>query len=80
MMHNLREKRDHNAKNVKHFCPCRAGSKEEVEKVLDELGLSMSNAVGMFLRQVILQRGIPFDAKLPGNKPAAAGTLTNDEL
>lgn len=39
--------------------------KEEAEKVLDQLGIPMSNAVGMFLRQVVLQNGIPFDVKLP---------------
>ena len=34
--------------------------KEQAEAVLTELGIPMSNAVGMFLRQVVLQRGIPF--------------------
>ena len=38
--------------------------KEQAELVLDQLGIPMSNAVGMFLRQVVLQRGIPFDMKL----------------
>ena len=37
--------------------------KEQAEKILSELGIPMSNAVGMFLRQVVLQRGIPFDMK-----------------
>ena len=35
--------------------------KEQAESVLDQLGIPMSNAVGMFLRQVVLQKGIPFD-------------------
>ena len=39
--------------------------KEEAEHILDCLGIPMSNAVGMFLRQVVLQKGIPFDVKLP---------------
>lgn len=33
--------------------------KEQAEQVLDRLGIPMSNAVGMFLRQIVLQRGIP---------------------
>ena len=35
--------------------------KEQAEQVLDRLGIPMSNAVGMFLRQIVLQRGIPFE-------------------
>ena len=52
--------------------------KEQAEKVLDQLGNPMSNAVGMFLRQVVLQRGIPFEVKLPQKTPLAYGTLTKD--
>ena len=35
--------------------------KEQAEQVLERLGIPMSNAVGMFLRQIVLQRGIPFE-------------------
>ena len=34
--------------------------KEQAELVLNELGIPMPNAVGMFLKQIVLQRGIPF--------------------
>ena len=44
--------------------------KEQAEQVLDRLGIPMSNAVGMFLRQIVLQRGIPFEMKLPAVRPA----------
>lgn len=54
--------------------------KEQAEKVLDQLGISMSNAVGMFLRQVVLQRGIPFEMKLPQNVPLAYGSLTKEQF
>ena len=30
--------------------------KEQAEQVLERLGIPMSNAVGMFLRQVVMQR------------------------
>jgi DNA-damage-inducible protein J len=33
--------------------------KEQAELVLEQLGIPMSNAIGLFLRQVVLQRGIP---------------------
>ncbi|MBQ1391311.1 MAG: type II toxin-antitoxin system RelB/DinJ family antitoxin [Firmicutes bacterium] len=42
--------------------------KEEAEQILDQLGLSMSSAVELFLRQVILTKGIPFAVKLPGGQ------------
>lgn len=54
--------------------------KEQAEKVLDQLGIPMSNAVGMFLRQVVLQRGIPFKMKLPQNVPLAYGSLTKEQF
>ena len=38
--------------------------KEQAESVLDQLGIPMSNAVGMFLRQIVLQKGIPFEMKI----------------
>lgn len=40
----------------------------------------MSNAVGMFLRQVALQRGIPFEARLSQEAPAAYGSLTKEQF
>lgn len=39
--------------------------KEEAEKILDQLGISISDAVGMFIRQVVLCRGLPFQVRIP---------------
>lgn len=39
--------------------------KHDVEIVLDELGLSFSEAIELFLRQVKLHHGIPFEIKIP---------------
>ena len=41
--------------------------KESSEKVFEELGLNMTPAVNIFLRQVIRVNGIPFEIK--GNIP-----------
>ena len=41
--------------------------KESSEKVFEELGLNMTTAVNIFLRQVIRVNGIPFEIK--GNIP-----------
>lgn len=54
--------------------------KDEAESVLNQLGIPMSNAIGMFLRQIILQRGIPFEMKLPQNKPLSYTSLTDDQF
>ena len=54
--------------------------KEQAESVLNQLGIPMSNAIGLFLRQVVLQRGIPFDMKLPQCKPTPLGSLSEAEF
>ena len=39
--------------------------KEQAESVLETLGISVSSAINMFYKQIILQQGIPFDVKIP---------------
>ena len=39
--------------------------KEQSSQVLEGLGLSLSGAINMFLRQVILQDGLPFKVEYP---------------
>jgi len=34
--------------------------KEEVKKILDKLGLDMSSAIKLFLRQTKIKKGLPF--------------------
>lgn len=46
--------------------------KEEARSVLDELGISMSEAIVVYLKQIILHRGIPFELKLPNKATAQA--------
>lgn len=54
--------------------------KEQAEAILSQLGIPMSSAVGMFLRQVVIQRGIPFEMKLPVEKPLAFGSLIKERF
>lgn len=54
--------------------------KEQAEIVLDQLGIPMSNAIGIFLKQVVMQRGIPFDVKVPPLTLPVCGTLTKEQL
>ena len=39
--------------------------KQKAEETLNELGLSIADAVNVFLKQVILNDGIPFEIRKP---------------
>lgn len=39
--------------------------KEKSERIFDKLGINMSYAVSLFLNQVILKNGFPFNVELP---------------
>ena len=54
--------------------------KYQAESVLGQLGIPMSNAISLFLRQVVLQRGIPFEMKLPQKKPLEIGAVGENDL
>ena len=54
--------------------------KEQAEKVLSQLGIPVSSAISMFLRQVVIKRGIPFDVTLPENMPVNLSSLTDEEF
>jgi addiction module RelB/DinJ family antitoxin len=53
--------------------------KEQVEQILSSLGIPMANAINLFLRQVVLQNGIPFDVKLPPH-PLDISNMTKEEF
>ena len=55
--------------------------KQQAEDVLKQLGVPMATAIDMFLRQITLTGGIPFDVSLP-KVPAAinADTMSVDRL
>ena len=41
------------------------GLKTDAEKVLRKLGISTTEAINLFLSQVRLRKGLPFDVKIP---------------
>ena len=41
------------------------GLKTEVENILADLGLTVSQTVHLLYRQIQLQRGLPFDVRMP---------------
>jgi len=55
--------------------------KERAEAVLLQLGISMSTAMSIYLRQIALQRKIPFEMALPSApQPIPLSSLTDDEF
>lgn len=56
-------------------------TKQQAETVLKQLGVPMATAVDMFLRQITLTGGIPFDISLP-KAPAQINvdTMTIEQL
>ena len=54
--------------------------KNNAEGILSKLGISPASAIQMLYSQIVLQNGIPFDLKLPAEKPVAMGNLSREEL
>ena len=54
--------------------------KEQAEMILSALGIPVSSAINMFYKQIILQRGIPFEMKLPSARPLVIGEMTREQF
>jgi addiction module RelB/DinJ family antitoxin len=54
--------------------------KAQAEQVLSQLGIPMANAINLYLRQIVLQQGIPFAVKLPQNKQLDMSVLSKEQL
>lgn len=46
--------------------------KEHAQRVLDACGLNFSDAIRLFLRQVVAEQGLPFEVKVPNATTRAA--------
>ena len=40
-------------------------TKKEAQNILERLNISLSEAISMFLKQVVFHHGIPFELKIP---------------
>ena len=54
--------------------------KEQAESILSALGIPASNAINMFYKQIILNRGLPFEVKLPKMGIGNVAEMTEAEL
>lgn len=48
------------------------GVKKKAERIFADIGITASDAVGMFYRQVVYRRGLPFDVRIPNATTVAA--------
>jgi DNA-damage-inducible protein J len=46
--------------------------KEKAESIFAAIGITASDAIGMFYRQVVYRRGLPFDVCIPNATTIAA--------
>lgn len=54
--------------------------KEQAEMILSALGIPTSNAIDMFFKQIVLKKGLPFEVRLPYEKPVCIGALSEEEM
>ena len=54
--------------------------KEQAEQVLSNLGIPIDNAINLFLRQIVLQNGLPFNVDSSQNAPLIFSTLSDEEF
>lgn len=46
--------------------------KDQAKEIFNQYGLSLSQAVNIFLTQSVLNRGLPFDVKIPNDETLQA--------
>ncbi|MDX2141931.1 MAG: type II toxin-antitoxin system RelB/DinJ family antitoxin [Rhodospirillaceae bacterium] len=48
------------------------GLKKDAERVMDQIGISPTEAIRLFYRQVSLHEGLPFEVRIPNAETRAA--------
>ncbi|MCD8106769.1 MAG: type II toxin-antitoxin system RelB/DinJ family antitoxin [Oscillospiraceae bacterium] len=54
--------------------------KENAEGILAKLGITPSGAIQMLYSQIVLQNGLPFEARIPAKKPLDISKMTEEEI
>ena len=68
------------AKTANLYARIEPDVKAQAEDILAALGIPVSNAINMFYKQIILQRGLPFEVKIPYDRPVDISTLSDAEF
>lgn len=68
------------AKTANLYVRIEPNVKLQAESILSALGISASNAINIFYKQIILQQGIPFDIKIPQQPVVDFNSLTEEQI
>ncbi len=68
------------AKSANLYARIEPNLKEQAETILSALGIPASNAITMFYRQIVLQKGLPFEVRLPVAQPVDISAITDEQL
>ena len=68
------------AKTANLYARIEPDVKAQAEDILAALGIPVSNAINMFYKQIILQRGIPFELKLSSPNVPDMSKMTQENL
>lgn len=68
------------AKSANLYARIEPDVKEQAEGILSALGIPASSAINMFYKQIILQRGIPFEVKMPSARPLDVSSLSEERM
>jgi len=68
------------AKSANLYARIEPEVKEQAESILSILGIPTSSAINMFYKQIILQRGLPFDVRIPSAQPVNMSMLSEQQM
>ena len=68
------------AKSANLYARIEPDVKEKAENILSTLGIPASSAINMVYTQIILERGLPLEGKLPSSRPGDVHTLSETEF
>lgn len=67
------------AKSANLYARIEPDVKEQAKAIIGALGIPVSNAITMLYKQIILQKGLPFEVRLPEH-PLNAALLTPEQF
>lgn len=56
-----------------------AALKDDAMRVLDRIGMDMPNAIRMFLKRVVIEGGLPFEAKFPVTEEIQTSNISDNK-
>ena len=68
------------AKSANLYARIEPDVKEQAERILNALGIPASNAINMFYKQIILNRGLPFELRIPTAAPIDISSVSAEAL